>query len=205
MYYNVATGVRFLKRGEGVLQLDDLLLSTEKQRILGALERLLIGSTKVAVVLEYAEVIAASRQFVVEHGLATLPPGEDLRVEPTPGFLRGVIPFAGSMVRLPSGAVGGLDALLAHRTRVVHLDTLQEGLFFERIFVQLGQRFGRAQNHIDQQPREAEDGDQQRRRDLQKNVSSARADVAERPPYAGDPQRYEVGGDDRDPDPQDAL
>jgi SpoVK/Ycf46/Vps4 family AAA+-type ATPase len=56
--YNVATGVRFLKRGEGVLQLDDLLLSTEKQRILGALERLLIGSTKVAVVLEYAEVIA---------------------------------------------------------------------------------------------------------------------------------------------------
>jgi len=56
--YNVATGVRFQKRGEGVLQLDDLLLSTEKQRILGALERLLIGSTKVAVILEYAEVIA---------------------------------------------------------------------------------------------------------------------------------------------------
>ena len=56
--YNVATGVRFVKRGEGVLQLDDLLLSTEKQRILGALERLLIGSTRAAVVLEYAEVIA---------------------------------------------------------------------------------------------------------------------------------------------------
>ena len=56
--YNVAIGVRFLKRGEGVLQLDDLLLSTEKQRILGALERLLIGSTKVAVIIEYAEVIA---------------------------------------------------------------------------------------------------------------------------------------------------
>src|SRR5438067_12447020 len=56
--YNVATGVRFTKRGEGVLQLDDLLLSTEKQRILGALERLLIGSTKMAVILEYAEVIA---------------------------------------------------------------------------------------------------------------------------------------------------
>ena len=56
--YNVATGVRFVKRGEGVLQLDDLLLSTEKQRILGALERLLIGSTRAAVILEYAEVIA---------------------------------------------------------------------------------------------------------------------------------------------------
>src|SRR5438067_970572 len=56
--YNVATGVRFTKRGEGVLQLDDLLLSTEKQRILGALERMLIGSSRVAVILEYAEVIA---------------------------------------------------------------------------------------------------------------------------------------------------
>jgi SpoVK/Ycf46/Vps4 family AAA+-type ATPase len=56
--YNVATGVRFTKRGDGVLQLDDLLLNTDKQKILGALERLLIGSTKVAVVLEYAEVIA---------------------------------------------------------------------------------------------------------------------------------------------------
>jgi transitional endoplasmic reticulum ATPase len=56
--YNVATGVRFMKRGDGVLQLDDLLLSTEKQRILGALERMLIGSSRVAVIIEYAEVIA---------------------------------------------------------------------------------------------------------------------------------------------------
>src|ERR1051325_7492675 len=56
--YNVATGVRFMKRGEGVLQLDDLLLSTEKPRILAALERLLIGSTRAAVILEYAEVLA---------------------------------------------------------------------------------------------------------------------------------------------------
>jgi transitional endoplasmic reticulum ATPase len=56
--YNVATGVRFTKRGDGVLQLDDLLLNTDKQKILGALERLLIGSSKVAVILEYAEVIA---------------------------------------------------------------------------------------------------------------------------------------------------
>ena len=55
--YNVATGVRFVKRGEGVLQLDDLLLNTDKQKILGALERLLIGSSRAAVILEYAEVI----------------------------------------------------------------------------------------------------------------------------------------------------
>jgi AAA+ superfamily predicted ATPase len=56
--YNVASGVRFLKRGEGVRELDDLLLATEKPRILAALERLLIGSSRVAVILEYAEVLA---------------------------------------------------------------------------------------------------------------------------------------------------
>jgi transitional endoplasmic reticulum ATPase len=56
--YNVATGVRFLKRDESVGNLDDLLLSTEKPRVLGAIERMLIGSTKVAVILEYAEAIA---------------------------------------------------------------------------------------------------------------------------------------------------
>jgi len=56
--YNVATGVRFMKRGDGLLQLDDLLLNTDKQKVLGALERMLIGSSRVAVILEYAEVIA---------------------------------------------------------------------------------------------------------------------------------------------------
>ncbi|HSP15221.1 MAG TPA: AAA family ATPase [Thermoanaerobaculia bacterium] len=56
--YNVATGARFLKRSESVKNLDDLLLSTEKPRILAALERLLIGSSRAAVILEYAEVIA---------------------------------------------------------------------------------------------------------------------------------------------------
>ncbi len=56
--YNVAMGVRFLKRGKEVENLDDLILSTEKPRILGALERLLIGATRAAVILEYAEVIA---------------------------------------------------------------------------------------------------------------------------------------------------
>ena len=56
--YNVATGVRFLKRGKGVDNLDDLLLNTEKPKVLGSLERLLIGASRAAVILEYAEVIA---------------------------------------------------------------------------------------------------------------------------------------------------
>ncbi len=56
--YNVATGVRFLKRGKDVENLEDLVLGTEKPRILGALERMLIGSSRGAVILEYAESIA---------------------------------------------------------------------------------------------------------------------------------------------------
>jgi transitional endoplasmic reticulum ATPase len=56
--YNVATGARFLKRAKDVENLDDLILQTEKPRILGALERMLIGASKAAVILEYSEVIA---------------------------------------------------------------------------------------------------------------------------------------------------
>ena len=56
--YNVATGVRFLKRGKDVENVDDLVAQTEKPRVLGALERMLIESSKAAAILEYAEVIA---------------------------------------------------------------------------------------------------------------------------------------------------
>src|SRR5215217_7243880 len=56
--YNVATGVRFTKRADGVTGLEDLLLAAEKDRVFTALERLLIGSTKTAVIMEYAEAIA---------------------------------------------------------------------------------------------------------------------------------------------------
>jgi transitional endoplasmic reticulum ATPase len=56
--YNVATGVRFTKHANDVTALDDLLLAGEKDRVFAALERLLIGSTKTAVIMEYAEAIA---------------------------------------------------------------------------------------------------------------------------------------------------
>jgi transitional endoplasmic reticulum ATPase len=56
--YNVATGVRFLERAKDVANIDDQLLSTEKPHVLAAVERMLIGSTKTAVILEYAEAIA---------------------------------------------------------------------------------------------------------------------------------------------------
>src|SRR5438874_3325338 len=57
--YNVATGVRFLKKGKDPIgNLEDLILQTEKPRILAALERLLVAGSKVAAILEYAEVLA---------------------------------------------------------------------------------------------------------------------------------------------------
>ena len=43
---------------------------------------------------EYREVIGAARDFVSRRGLASIPEQEELRVEPTPAFLRPVIPFA---------------------------------------------------------------------------------------------------------------
>ncbi|HXA15971.1 MAG TPA: AAA family ATPase [Thermoanaerobaculia bacterium] len=55
--YNVATGVRFLKRDASV-SIDEALLSGDKPRVLMALERMLTGGTKTAVVLEYAEAIS---------------------------------------------------------------------------------------------------------------------------------------------------
>ena len=56
--YNVATGARFTKRATAVTGLEDLLLATEKEKVFAAFERLLIGSTKTAVIMEYAEAIA---------------------------------------------------------------------------------------------------------------------------------------------------
>jgi transitional endoplasmic reticulum ATPase len=54
--YNVATGVRFLKREKGV-NLDEALLSAEKPHVLMSLEKMLTGGTRSAVILEYAEAI----------------------------------------------------------------------------------------------------------------------------------------------------
>jgi transitional endoplasmic reticulum ATPase len=56
--YNVATGARFSKHAKGETAIEDLLLANAKDRIFTALERLLIGSTKTAVIMEYAEAIA---------------------------------------------------------------------------------------------------------------------------------------------------
>ena len=56
--YNIATGVQFTKRVSSVTGLEDLLLAGEKERVFPALERLLIGSTKTALIIEYAEAIA---------------------------------------------------------------------------------------------------------------------------------------------------
>ena len=56
--YNLATGIRFTKREPNAPPMDDALLATEKPRALAALERLLVASSRAAVILEYAEAVA---------------------------------------------------------------------------------------------------------------------------------------------------
>lgn len=56
--YNVATGVRFARHEAGATGLEDLLLAADKSRVFTALERLLVGGTKTALIIEYAEAVA---------------------------------------------------------------------------------------------------------------------------------------------------
>ena len=43
---------------------------------------------------EYRTAMANARQFIVDHGIATIPAGEILNVIATPEYMRGVVPFA---------------------------------------------------------------------------------------------------------------
>jgi SpoVK/Ycf46/Vps4 family AAA+-type ATPase len=57
--YNVSTGVRFAKMPKTpAVGTDDVLLAAQKDRVLAALERLLVTSTRTAVILEYADTLA---------------------------------------------------------------------------------------------------------------------------------------------------
>jgi len=59
--YNVSTGVRFAKMPKSPPPgTDDVLLATQKERVLAALERLLVASTRTAVILEYADTLVPS-------------------------------------------------------------------------------------------------------------------------------------------------
>lgn len=49
----------------------------------------------------YRKEMAALREFVRDQGLVTIPEGESLKIEPTPPFLRGLIPYAAYMMPGP--------------------------------------------------------------------------------------------------------
>lgn len=49
----------------------------------------------------YREEMAKVRRFVVAHEIATIPEGESLKIEPTPAFLWGIIPYAAYMMPGP--------------------------------------------------------------------------------------------------------
>lgn len=56
--YNVSTGCRFVKKAGKIEGLEDLMLQRTPDRILPMLERLLFTQNNVAVIMEYAEMIA---------------------------------------------------------------------------------------------------------------------------------------------------
>src|SRR5262249_5164532 len=56
--YNLATGCRFVKKGSKIEGLEDLMLQRSPEKVLPTLERLLFTSSNIAVVIEYAEVVA---------------------------------------------------------------------------------------------------------------------------------------------------
>jgi uncharacterized protein (DUF885 family) len=49
----------------------------------------------------YRREMARAREFVVTHDIVTIPEGESLKIEPTPPFMRGVIPYAAYMMPGP--------------------------------------------------------------------------------------------------------
>ncbi len=49
----------------------------------------------------YRREMAAVRQFVIDHHIASIPAGEQLKIEPTPPFIQGTIPYAAYMMPGP--------------------------------------------------------------------------------------------------------
>ncbi len=58
LHYNLSSGVRFSKKTGDVANLDDLLLQKGADKVLPAIERLLVTRDKIAVIVEYAEMVA---------------------------------------------------------------------------------------------------------------------------------------------------
>ena len=58
----------------------------------------------------YRREMARTREFVVSQGIVSIPAGESLKIEPTPPFIRGIIPYAAYMMPGP-------------------LESLQQGIF----------------------------------------------------------------------------
>src|SRR5215470_4654351 len=56
--YNVATGCRFVKKGTKIEGLEELMLQRSPDKVLPVLEKILFTSQNVAVIIEYADVVA---------------------------------------------------------------------------------------------------------------------------------------------------
>src|SRR5262249_53570146 len=56
--YNLSTGCCFVKKGTKIDQLEELMLERAPDKVLPMLERILFGASNVALLIEYAEMVA---------------------------------------------------------------------------------------------------------------------------------------------------
>lgn len=89
-----ATGWRLLEETERQMQTVAAQIDPAKtvKELLEASKR--VHPTAEGLLDAYRRAMAEARQFVIDHDLATLPPNERIRIDPTPAFLRPVIPYA---------------------------------------------------------------------------------------------------------------
>jgi uncharacterized protein (DUF885 family) len=95
------TGWRLFEETEA--ELEELARKIDPQKsVREILEAAKADHPQAAELLEvYRREIARARQFVLDHEIATIPEGESLKIEPTPPFWRGIIPYAAYMMPGP--------------------------------------------------------------------------------------------------------
>ena len=83
-------------------------------------------------------------------------------------------------------------APLARRAALLVFQFLEQRFFFERAFVELGQRMPRPHNQVNPVSRQKENQHEQHSDGLQHRVAAALANVAVRPKDEGKPDRTKV-------------
>jgi hypothetical protein len=92
----------------------------------------------------------------------------------------------------------GIHASLTSGTERQIVEVLKEVLLFQCTLKGLVKCFLRAQNEIEQKPRQEKQDNQERRENLSKYASASRFDISKRPSYERKPDRDEISDPNRE-------